>query len=306
MENNNLNLKYLSYFIEIVKRESFTKAAEETYVSQSALSKAVKCLEQSLGVTLIDRTNKSFHLTEEGRILYVEGQKLLRYIEERKTLISEQIHRSSKKLRVGIPPVISTAYFSYLIYKYREQFQEVSLEVIEVGANTVQSMVDQGDVDIGVVILPVTHPEQYNIYSAMSSENVLIVNINHPFAAYSEISFKDLKNEKFLILDGTYMLHDKIITNCGIAGFYPNITTESSQWDFLAEMVALNQGISILPKPIVERFYSGHRIRMIRLREPDFPWNVAMIIKEGKVITDQMKNFVKLVIENKSYVKGYI
>lgn len=77
-----MNLKHLSYFVDISKRESFTKAADDIYVSQSALSKSVKSLEQELNVTLIDRTSKSFNLTEEGRILYVEGEKLLQYIDE--------------------------------------------------------------------------------------------------------------------------------------------------------------------------------------------------------------------------------
>lgn len=109
-----MNLKHLSYFVDISKRESFTKAADDIYVSQSALSKSVKSLEQELNVTLIDRTSKSFNLTEEGRILYAEGEKLLRYIDESQDEIIEKIHRSRRRLRIGIPPVISTVYFNCL------------------------------------------------------------------------------------------------------------------------------------------------------------------------------------------------
>ena len=101
------------------------------------------------------------------------------------------------------------------------------------------------------------------------------------------------------------MLHDRIIKNCEIAGFYPHITTESSQWDFLAEMVAYNQGISILPVPIMERFYSSERIKMVRLREPEFPWNIAMIFKKEKLITAQMKDFIDFVVDNNDTVKEY-
>lgn len=299
MNDKYLNLKHLSHFVEIAKRESFTKTAEDIYVSQSALSKAVKCLEQELEVTLIDRTNKSFSLTEEGRILFAEGEKLLQYISESQVEMIEKIYKRKRRLRVGIPPVISTAYFSELIYKFREQYGNTELDVIEAGANTVQNEVDRGEIDIGIVILPIMYAENYDIFPAMSSENVLIVNIRHPLAVNSEVKFRELEGEEFLILDGTYMLHDKIINNCEIAGFYPNITTESSQWDFLAEMVALNQGISILPKPIVRRFYSGDKIKMIRLKEPEFPWNIAMIVKKGKLVTGQMQDFIHFVEKNK-------
>ena len=300
-----MNLKHLSYFVDISKRESFTKAADDIYVSQSALSKSVKSLEQELNVTLIDRTSKSFNLTEEGRILYVEGEKLLQYIDESQDEIIEKIHRSRRGLRIGVPPVISTVYFSQLLFRFIKQYPNIELEISEVGANIVQNQINAGNIDIGVVILPIINSDNYHIIPAMSSDNALIVNKDHPLASRDEVDFKELEHEDFLILDRTYMLHDRIIKNCEIAGFYPHITTESSQWDFLAEMVAYNQGISILPVPIMKRFYSSDRIKMIRLKEPEFPWNIAMIFKKEKLITAQMEEFIHFVVNNKDTVKEY-
>ena len=300
-----MNLKHLSYFVDISKRESFTKAADDIYVSQSALSKSVKSLEQELNVTLIDRTSKSFNLTEEGRILYVEGEKLLQYIDESQDKIIEKIHRSRRRLRIGVPPVISTVYFSQLLFRFIKQYPNIELEISEVGANIVQNQINAGNIDIGVVILPIINTDNYHIIPAMSSDNALIVNKDHPLASRDEVDFKELEHEDFLILDRTYMLHDRIIKNCEIAGFYPHITTESSQWDFLAEMVAYNQGISILPVPIMKRFYSSDRIKMIRLKEPEFPWNIAMIFKKEKLITAQMEEFIHFVVNNKDTVKEY-
>lgn len=300
-----MNLKHLSYFVDISKRESFTKAADDIYVSQSALSKSVKSLEQELNVTLIDRTSKSFNLTEEGRILYVEGEKLLQYIDENQDEIIEKIHRSRRRLRIGVPPVISTVYFSQLLFRFIKQYPNIELEISEVGANIVQNQINAGNIDIGVVILPIINTDNYHIIPVMSSDNALIVNKDHPLASRDEVDFKELEHEDFLILDRTYMLHDRIIKNCEITGFYPHITTESSQWDFLAEMVAYNQGISILPVPIMKRFYSSDRIKMIRLKEPEFPWNIAMIFKKEKLITAQMEEFIHFVVNNKDTVKEY-
>ena len=167
------------------------------------------------------------------------------------------------------------------------------------------NQINAGNIDIGVVILPIINTDNYHIIPAMSSDNALIVNKDHPLASRDEVDFKELEHEDFLILDRTYMLHDRIIKNCEIAGFYPHITTESSQWDFLAEMVAYNQGISILPVPIMKRFYSSDRIKMIRLKEPEFPWNIAMIFKKEKLITAQMEEFIHFVVNNKDTVKEY-
>ena len=300
-----MNLKHLSYFVDISKRESFTKAADDIYVSQSALSKSVKSLEQELNVTLIDRTSKSFNLTEEGKILFSEGEKLLQYIDESQNEIIEKICKSRRRLRIGVPPVASTVYFSHLLYRFMKKYPDIDLKMSEVGANIVQTQVNSGSIDFGIVVMPMLNTENYNVIPAMTADNALIVNKDHPLASREEVSFKELEHEDFLILDGTYMLHDSIIRNCEIAGFYPHITTESSQWDFLAEMVAYNQGISILPVPIMKRFSSSEKIKMIRLKEPELPWNIGMIFKKDKLITEQMKVFIQFVLDNKDNVKDY-
>ena len=74
---------------------------------------------------------------------------------------------------------------------------------------------------------------------------------------------------------------------------------------FLPEMVAYNQGISILPVPIMKRFSSSEKIKMIRLKEPELPWNIGMIFKKDKLITEQMKVFIQFVLDNKDNVKDY-
>ena len=230
---------------------------------------------------------------------------MLQYIDESQDEIIEKIHRSRRRLRIGVPPVISTVYFSQLLFRFIKQYPNIELEISEVGANIVQNQINAGNIDIGVVILPIINTDNYHIIPAMSSDNALIVNKDHPLASRDEVDFKELEHEDFLILDRTYMLHDRIIKNCEIAGFYPHITTESSQWDFLAEMVSYNQGISILPVPIMKRFYSSDRIKMIRLKEPEFPWNIAMIFKKEKLITAQMEEFIHFVVNNKDTVKEY-
>ena len=66
-----------------------------------------------------------------------------------------------------------------------------------------------------------------------------------------------------------------------------------------------NQGISILPVPIMKRFSSSEKIKMIRLKEPELPWNIGMIFKKDKLITEQMKVFIQFVLDNKDNVKDY-
>ena len=287
-----MTLKQLTYFLEIAKMKNFTKAAANLYISQSALSKTVKAMESELGVQLIDRTVNHFKLTPEGEIFYQKGLIAIKNIKSELEDLYGSLGTEKGHITVGIPPVIGTAYFTSIIYKFRNMYPDVELKIIEAGANTIKKWVSEGEVDIGVVILPVSN-DDFNVIPIVTAENVLLVNKNHPLAQYDEVSFKMLKDERFIALNSTFMLYDQIISLCRISGFEPNIVCESSQWDFITEMVVLDQGVSILPRPILKR-YNSDKLKLISLKDPSFSWNIAIIFKKDKYISRIIKSFIEL------------
>lgn len=287
-----MTLKQLTYFLEIAKMKNFTKAAANLYISQSALSKTVKAMECELGVQLIDRTVNHFKLTPEGEIFYQKGLIAIKNINSELEDLYGSLGTEKGHITVGIPPVIGTAYFTSIIYKFRNMYPDVELKIIEAGANTIKKWVSEGEVDIGVVILPVSN-DDFNVIPIVTAENVLLVNKNHPLAQYDEVSFKMLKDERFIALNSTFMLYDQIISLCRISGFEPNIVCESSQWDFITEMVVLDQGVSILPRPILKR-YNSDKLKLISLKDPSFSWNIAIIFKKDKYISRIIKSFIEL------------
>lgn len=290
-----MNYKYLAYFLEVARQESFTKAAAELFVCQSSLSKAIKSLEQDLDTVLVDRSTREFKLTSHGHTLYEQGRHFLQTIHEEEKKIMDSLKGNQDEMRIGIPPVILTAYFPSIIHEFRKLNPLSNIYVTELGANTIKKQVDSGAIDLGVIIMPFAY-QGYKVYPIASSINTLLVHKSHPLAERKEVAFRELAYEDFLILDNTYMLHDRIISNCRNSGFEPKITCQSSQWDFLAEMVSLNQGITILPLPIVMRFTSQN-VKRLKLIEPEFPWDISVIIKKGKYISNIMTSFIKFARE---------
>lgn len=284
-----MNIRELTYFIEVAKEKGFTKASKNLFVCQSALSKAIKSFENDLDITLIDRTSKNFKLTPEGQLFYENGVIALKVINEQLTMLLDSVSIEKGKIKLGVPPVISTIYFTSLIQNFKDTYPSIDLQITEAGANTVKTKVDNGDIDIGVVILPF-NSDNFNITPIFQAEVVVIVNKKHPFAEKNEISLVELKNEEFISLDETYMLYDRIKFRCNQVGFTPNIISTSSQWDFVAEMVALNQGIAILPKPILSRFHSKN-IKILKIKE-GFPWNIAFIVRKDKYVSKAIKLFI--------------
>lgn len=285
-----MNIKSLNYFIEVAKEKSFTNASKNLFICQSALSKAIKNFENELDITLIDRTSKNFKLTPEGQLLYENGVIALNTINEQLEMLLDSVSIEKGKIKVGVPPVISTIYFTSIIKNFKENFPSINLQIIEAGANTVKDKVQNAEIDIGVVILPFLS-EEFNVTPIFSSDVVAVVHKSHPLASKNSISLLEIKDEPLISLNETYMLFDRIKIRCKEVGFEPNIICTSSQWDFIAEMVALNQGISILPKPILSKFHSKN-IKALYIEE-GFPWNIAFIVRKDKYVSKAIKLFIE-------------
>ncbi|MDQ0412836.1 LysR family transcriptional regulator [Mesobacillus stamsii] len=291
-----MDTRQLAYFVQVAKDNSFTVAAKNLHLSQPALSKMIKKLEEELGVQLFDRSEHKMALTDVGEKLFEEGQKLLLEMDSITEAIQDTKNLRTGNVSVGIPPVIGTSYFPPLIANFRKKYPGINLSIIENGAVTVYEMVEKGFVDLGLVILPKLS-DQIEYIPVTVDEIVLIVHNDHPLAEKETVVFEDLKDETFALLDDTFLLHHHVIKACREAGFEPNIYFKSSQWDFLTELVCLNQGISILPRPILARFNSKN-IKQIRIDHPEMKWRIAVIVKKQRYISFAARKFIEYIKEN--------
>lgn len=284
-----MDIQQLKYFVEVAKEKNLTKAAKKLFLSQPALSKMIRKLEEELGLELFERQNKKIRLTDIGENLFESAKKAIFQFDDIEKSLQDTVHLKKGHIIVGIPPVIGSLYFAPIISGYKNNFPGVDFSLFEEGARTVATQVSEGTIDIGVVISPVDSGELTGI-PVMKDVNAVIVHKDNPLANKASVSFSDLKDEAFCIFNKHFLLHEQITDQCHKAGFKPEIIFESSQWDFIIEMIALNQGISILPRPIIARtVYTD--IRIIPL-EPVFPWEITIIIKKGKYVSFAMKEFI--------------
>lgn len=289
-----MNLKQLSWFVELVKNGNFTKAAKKLYIDQSTLSKGIKAMEADIGVPLVDRAANGFRLTPQGEILYRMGGETLTNIDEKLEHLMDCVNAErGGKVRVGIPPVIDTAYFADIIPKFEQEYPDIKLEVVEIGANIVRDKVDSGEIDVGVVILPLVS-DAFHILPVFKSDIVCIVNKEHPLARKEAISFRELKEEPILSLDSSYMLYNRTVSLCYAAGFEVTFKLLTPQWDMLARLCELNYGVGILPRPIMAYFRSEN-IKLLSLKEPEFPWNIALIVRKDKYLNNPVRKFQEFV-----------
>lgn len=289
-----MNIREINYFVELGKEKNFTRAANKLNISQPALSKAIKLLEDDIGTTLIDRTSKKFKLTIEGESFYNESQKSLGIINLELNKLYSNVKNRKKVLNVGIPPVIGLVYFTSIIAKFKRENPQVELRILEEGSNNVKKKVLDETLELGIIIFPF-ESENFVSIPIVNGEVVLVVNKEHRLSERKSVDIRELIDERFVTLNENFMMYNKIINACAACGFKPDIATKSCQAHFVIEMVALNEGISIMPKPIVERYLTDN-IRMVDLDETFMDWNIGSIYKKNKCLSKEANDFMNCVI----------
>ncbi|MDD4601839.1 MAG: LysR family transcriptional regulator, partial [Negativicutes bacterium] len=275
-----MDIHHLTYFIEVARHRNFTKAAQALHISQPSISKMIKVLEEELGVPLFARTTRQIELTDAGRAVLNEAQLIINSFQNLKSQLSDVMQLRTGNILFGLPPMVGASFFPKIIGQFNHKYPGISIKLIEVGSRQIEDGIEDGSLDLGVVALPVKE-DNFEMLSFLKEPLMVITPINHRLAKRAKIHLVDLKDEPLALFREDFSLHDTIIDRCHDRGFYPKLICESSQWDFIAEMVASNLGVALLPTTIC-RDLDPKRIKSIPLTDPIIYWDLAIIWKKDK------------------------
>lgn len=291
-----MEIRDIRAFIEVANHQGFTKAAEHSHLSQPSLSKAVKKLEEELGVELFDRSTRHLLMTDAGKIVYKQGQQALASLQALPILLEELSDGATGKIKIGIPPLIGTLFFPQIARNFHTHYPNVKLELFEQGAVVIEQLVEDEKIDVGIIVLPTDKPI-FNIYSIINDEFLLYIHRDHRLANRESVELNELKEEQFILFSKNFTLHKHIINACTEAGFIPSISYESSQWDLIIELVASNLGIALLPKSIFEK-QNNPLIKTLPLQSSSLVWKLGVITKKDTYHSYALKRFIQLFTDN--------
>ena len=242
-----MELRQLEYFCNVGTFENFTRAAQNLHVSQPSVTKAIKTLEAELQLTLIDRTQKKISLTVEGKAFLKYAQKIMQDVEEAKQSMQQFKIRKENTIKFGLPPMFEAYLFPDLFIKFRAAYPKIELDIQEFGDSIeICQKLKDGTLDFGIIIT--ASDSKYNLsIKLLSDKYSLCLPKNHRLAKCREVSFADLKDEKFILQqEGTYQ-HRMIYESCAKCGYSPNILLCTSQLKTIKQLVTNEAGISLLP-----------------------------------------------------------
>lgn len=291
-----MEIRQLMYFIQIVKSGTYSAAAKQLYLSQPALSKAVKHLEEELGAKLLVQGDKRSEPTDVGRVHFERGQQLIREYNDLLGAVDEANSRNRGRLHFGIPYGLGQILFYRLTADFSRAFPEMELVVSGHGSAHIREEVLAGRLDIGATLIPPEPEPGLEATVIMRDQFFLLLPRAHPLAGREGVRFAQLREEQFILLNEEFVMTRMTRQSCAMAGFAPRVKIVANRSDFIAELVADGQGIAVIAGGRY-RFEHDSRLSCAALLDGIVDIDIALITRAGADRSTAAARFVEFAQE---------
>lgn len=289
-----MNLRSFQAFVEVVRQGGFSAAARTINATQSTVSKAVRQLEDELGLELIDRAVSPMRLTAAGEIVHRRALAMLTEKEDMLAELGELRGLKRGLLRLGLPPIGSSVLFAPVFAAYTSLYPDIDIQLVEHGSKRLEELLLAGDVELAASLLPVE--DSFEWQDVRREPVVALVPSSHPASNTTEdgaIPLGDIASQPFILFESGFALNHIILDACQQHGFAPHVAVRSSQIDFIVELVAAGMGVGFLPKMIAEqRRHPGVGIH--RIEGADVAWHMALIWRRGAFLSHAARAWLAL------------
>ena len=242
-----MNLRDLRYLVAVAEHQHFGRAAEACFVSQPTLSTQLKKLEQTLGVTLIERTNRRVMLSPEGEQIVAQAQRILVEVNSL-TAMSEQLRDPlGGEVRLGIIPTIAPYLLPKILVPLTAEFPNLNIQLTEGQTSQITRMLKHGDLDAVLLALPLQEEnvEEFELYT---EPFLFAAATEHPKAQQKSVSADDLQDEEVLLLEDGHCLRDQALAVCHAHRGIESTSFTATSLETLRQLVAANMGITLMPE----------------------------------------------------------
>lgn len=244
-----MNITTLRYFVEIADCGSFSRAAENLFVSQPALSRSLQRLEDELGAQLFIRDKREVRLTAFGASCLDDARQLL--------FIADRITSSARIASSGESGTLTLGYNLgegdfrfFLLDAMRKRFPEIKIHLRKHAAGDMPHLLQSGQLDAAFTHSGVQYADAIDVafLDLMDSRLQLVVPTQHPFAQRSAVNFAELKQEQFLLYDHESFpeIYHYFYNTCISCGFSPRISDLTHMADSVFAYISAGYGIGTM------------------------------------------------------------
>ena len=286
-----MTLSELRFIVAVGREKNFRKAADKCFVSQPALSLAVKKLEDELGIILFERSRTDVSITQAGQAIINQAIIVLDEAGKIKEMAQQGDGQLAKPFKLGLIYSIAPYLLPLIIPLLRNSAPDMPLEIEENITKNLEEKLKKGFIDAAIVALPFDIPG-IEIESLYEEPFVTVVPIKHPWAQKKTIKADLLASEKVLLLDNTHCYSNQVQEAC--PGLLKTGEIQGgNSLETIRSMVASNLGISVLPKSATTLRHVNPLVKVIHFDKPIPFRKVVLAYRKSSVKKQALEEVVK-------------
>lgn len=298
LQTSPFDLYELSLFNLVVKHRSFTKAAIAAGLTQSAITRQIQGIENSLGVELLERTTRSVRLTNAGEFLFQESARLLGDVDQSLRRLTEDFANAKKEIRVGVSHSVSLAHLPGFFYSNLRQQRKIKYTVCYQSGAEILAALEGNELDLGILCPPARLPQALVVTHRFKDAFTLIAPVELA-AQYQTISRAALNS---WLSNQTWLLFAEG-TNTGkrlrkwMAASHLKIepSVQLDNFDLIITLVSIGMGVSFVPVRALALY--GRKKRLVRLPLPNrFERELVVLTRKRRKQPDHLKEFVENIL----------
>lgn len=246
-------LDYYRVFYETSRLGSFSAAAQQLYVSQSAISQCIQQLETDLGVQLFIRTRKGVSLTSEGKILFTKVESAISSIEQGESQLNRLRHLEAGELKIAAGDTITKHFLLQYLERFHVLYPDIRIEMANSYSSQMVALVKEGNADLAFVNMPLKDDELV-IEPCYEINDIFVCGAD--FKQRSSYSWEEVADLPLILLEKNSSSRRFLDKTFGKKGISLNPQIEMAAHDLLIRFASIHLGVSC----VIEQF-SGEELQ---------------------------------------------
>ena len=262
-----MTLTELQYIVVVAQERHFGRAAERVFVTQPALSLAIKKLEEELGTTIFERRQNQITLTPLGEQLVHQAQRVLEDADQLKILAAQGKDHLAGLLRFGVIATVGPYVLPDLIPALSKRAPAMPLEIEESLTANLTAMLKNGRLDVIMLALPFDEPGI--LTQALYDEPFkAVVPVGHRWEHKKQLDARELEGEKVLLLHAGHCFRQQVLDSCPELSRSDAEGIQGNSLETIRQMVASGLGITVLPCSALTKKHHNKRLVALSLMKP--------------------------------------
>ena len=295
---HHLTLKQFRYFLAVSETASVAATARMINIAQSALTKSIQDLEESLGVRLFDRSSRGMVLTQEGYRFQASARKVIAAVAEAGQFARGRVDPLTGNLTIGVTSLVAGYYLADLFARFRRSHPSVTISVVEESPEFLEHLLINGELDLAAMVSnALGDPQALVVEVLTSSPNRVWMASGHVLVERPELTLAECAAYPQIVLEAD-RVEGVLNAVWSRHGFHPQVLMRTSSLEAVRSLVGIGAGITVLPDFLYRPWtLDADHIEVRTLRDAVPSIEVGLVWRRGSRIRPVVTEFIELARE---------